>query len=473
MPTDLSKVDTDEPKGSSLKIKVFGRRRTAEISALKEQPKFAPTQYQNVKSAVAFILVVVAMVGLCGYTAVGLDTSKARSGGLSSLWTHTATVCSCIGLGLPLVWFILLCVATAPIYYFSVFGTPALMLGIGGWAIKSGFMIPGAIDIVVALLWLAYIVWNWKRVVFTKELVRISCGCLLKHPALIGFGVLQFLVSCVWSTICFIGIVGLAVKIGSPEEPYWNGSFPLLLPYFWGTAVIGNVYVVVCGSTLAKVYFSHEENMAASVKNAMTYSFGSICLGALLIAIVQTLQFICEYLESAAREDGNVVGMILAGCLSCFMDILEWLVQIFNKYTMAIVSIYHMSFENSGYEACSLIYENGMQVLTQDVMTGFVSFIGMLLVGGSTFVIGWKFLLPDPTPTKNIYGVVIGTVLAVLLWSILMYAVDSLITTLLVCYCEDPEPMANLSKEISGAFDEKKKLLLEEQEKEEAAKDPA
>lgn len=126
------------------------------------------------------------------------------------------------------------------------------------------------------------------------------------------------------------------------------------------------------------------------------YSFGSICLGALLIAIVQMLQFLCEQAEAAAREDGNVVGMILAGCLSCFMDILEWLVQIFNKYTMApcsrlrmstasefssgsvvveqscyhylkcvfwkaIVSIYHMSFENSGYEACSLIYENGMQ----------------------------------------------------------------------------------------------------------------
>lgn len=222
MPTDLSKVDsTDEPKGSSLKIKVFGRRRTAEISALKEQAKFSPTEYQNVKSAIAFILVVVAMVGLCGYTVASLDTSKAKSGGLGSIWTHTATVCSCIGLGLPMVWFGLLCVATTPVYYFSVFGTPAVQLAVGGWLIKSGMMIYGAVDIVIALLWLAYLAWNWKRVVFTKELVRISCGVLARHPALVLFGIVQFIVSCVWSAICFIAILGLAVKLGSPDEPSW------------------------------------------------------------------------------------------------------------------------------------------------------------------------------------------------------------------------------------------------------------
>lgn len=43
-----------------------------------------------------------------------------------------------------------------------------------------------------------------------------------------------------------------------------------MLPYFWGAAVISNVYVVVCGSTLARVYFKHEDSMATSVKNAMT-----------------------------------------------------------------------------------------------------------------------------------------------------------------------------------------------------------
>lgn len=428
------------------------------------------------------------MVGLCVYTAIDMGSSIGFGGVVSKYWTATASYCTVLGFALPMSWFILLCFATAPVYFFSVFATPTLFLGGGAWLAKEGVMVGGVVMVVIGLLYFAYIFYFWKKVLFTKELVRISCNVLLKHPGLIAFGVAQFLVSCVWTLVCFIGLLGVAVKFGSEENGMnWYAALPVALPYFWGAAVVSNVYVVVCGSTLARVYFGHPDSMATSLKNALTYSFGSVCLGALLIAIVQTLQFLAECLEQQAREDGNLVGVILAGCLRCFMDLLEWLVQIFNKYTMAIVSIYHMSFENSGYEACSLIYENGMQVITQDAMTGFVSFVGLLLLGGATYGIGWKVILPDdpfaypegsaedPARQQAViqwFGVCIGVAVAVLLWSILMFAVDALVTTLLVCYCEDPEPMKGVSKELSATFDEKKKLLLEDQEKEKEQADP-
>jgi hypothetical protein len=67
-----------------------------------------------------------------------------------------------------------------------------------------------------------------------------------------------------------------------------------------------------------------------STVRATTSSFGSICFGSLLVAIIQTLRAMCE----SARNDNNIDGCaafllcLVDCCLRCLQDILEY----FNKF---------------------------------------------------------------------------------------------------------------------------------------------
>ena len=67
-----------------------------------------------------------------------------------------------------------------------------------------------------------------------------------------------------------------------------------------------------------------------STVRATTSSFGSICFGSLLVAIIQTMRAMCE----SARNDNNIDGCaafllcLVDCCLRCLQDILEY----FNKF---------------------------------------------------------------------------------------------------------------------------------------------
>lgn len=66
--------------------------------------------------------------------------------------------------------------------------------------------------------------------------------------------------------------------------------------------------------------------------SALTTSFGSICLGSLLVAIIQALQA----LANTARQEGDAG--ILACIAECILSCLASIVEYFNKW----VSVNHI-----------------------------------------------------------------------------------------------------------------------------------
>src|SRR5690242_10326871 len=62
-------------------------------------------------------------------------------------------------------------------------------------------------------------------------------------------------------------------------------------------------------------------------KRSVTYSFGSICFGSLIVAIIQFLRQIASAAQHSASSDGNIVGAILFCILGCLISLLEWAVE--------------------------------------------------------------------------------------------------------------------------------------------------
>ena len=64
----------------------------------------------------------------------------------------------------------------------------------------------------------------------------------------------------------------------------------------------------------------------------MTYSFGSICLGSLLVAIVQAIR---QFVESARESEDGCLRCIADCLLSCLESILE----MFNEWAFVYVGL--------------------------------------------------------------------------------------------------------------------------------------
>lgn len=79
-------------------------------------------------------------------------------------------------------------------------------------------------------------------------------------------------------------------------------------------------------------------------KRAMTYSFGSISLGSLLVAIIQFMRQICSAAQRGAANEGNLVGSILFCILGCLIGILEWAVEFLNRYAFSYIALYGKSY---------------------------------------------------------------------------------------------------------------------------------
>lgn len=61
-----------------------------------------------------------------------------------------------------------------------------------------------------------------------------------------------------------------------------------------------------------------------SMKRAMTTSFGSICFGSLIVAIIQALRALANAARS--NDDGNAILVCIAECiLQCLASIVEYL----------------------------------------------------------------------------------------------------------------------------------------------------
>lgn len=75
----------------------------------------------------------------------------------------------------------------------------------------------------------------------------------------------------------------------------------------------------------------------------MTYSFGSICFGSLIVALLDLLRAGLRILQAQASDSGDTVMAIVACCVQCCVACVRGLVDYFNRYAyIEIVCFAHI-----------------------------------------------------------------------------------------------------------------------------------
>jgi len=209
--------------------------------------------------------------------------------------------------------------------------------------------------------------------------------------------------------------------------------FFLLVSLYWGSTTIKNIlHVTVAGATAAWYYAVQGSSaVTGAFGRAMTTSFGSICLGSLIVAILKAL----EQMAREARKQGGAGACVAECILGCLVSLMEY----FNRWAFVYVGVYGYDFKTAGKAVFALFKDRGWTAIINDDLIGNVFFV-LSLFGGvlcAGVVVGIGNVLKVSTVALIFVGVV-GFLLGLLMTFIVMGVVDSAVATIFVCFAEDP-----------------------------------
>jgi hypothetical protein len=211
-------------------------------------------------------------------------------------------------------------------------------------ALATGAM-PLAIMMALAVVfsaYYAYVVWN--RIPFAAANLVTALTAVRANLGVAFFAYLSLILQLAWTLWWSVALTAtLYVTNGCNAQgecettPQGGIVFLFLVSYFWTHQVLKNTVHVTVAGVVGTWWFAPIEAQACCSRaigdswiRSMTTSFGSICLGSLLVAIIQALR---EMVKQMRDQDDS----ILACCAECILGCIESLVEYFNQWAFVYV----------------------------------------------------------------------------------------------------------------------------------------
>jgi Plasma-membrane choline transporter len=186
----------------------------------------------------------------------------------------------------------------------------------------------GVLWLIMLLLTGVYAYTVWSRIPAAAANLRTALSAIETNAGVcvLGYGIA--FVANLWVVVWCLAFVGVSFKESSCVNGVCHGNMNaisiilLILSYHWTSQVIKNILHVTVSGVVGTWWFAPQDCLSVwspaimdSFSRATTYSFGSICMGSLLVAVIQTLETMAR---NARRRDGN--GLLL--CIG--KDIVAW-----------------------------------------------------------------------------------------------------------------------------------------------------
>ncbi|KAJ9563734.1 hypothetical protein OSB04_008894 [Centaurea solstitialis] len=284
-----------------------------------------------------------------------------------------------------------------------------------------------------------YIISVIDRLPFTMLVLQRAVKMVWKLPEVMRVACAFMLVMLLWLALWSFGAAGVVASgIGDGGRWWLLGVFSVSL--FWTGAVLCNtVHVIVSGMVfLVLIHGGRDAEsmprnpLLQSLRHAVTTSFGSICYGSLFTAAIRTLRWEIRGFRS---KIGN--NECLLCCVDFLFHLVETLVRFFNKYAYVQIAVYGKNFNHSARDAWELFQSTGVEALIAYDCSGAVLLMGTLLGGlitGTCAVILTRIKHPDKEMMMGSTAILMGMVLV----GLAMVVVESAVTSIYICYAEDP-----------------------------------
>ncbi len=303
--------------------------------------------------------------------------------------------------------------------------------------------------IAMLIVGLSYLIIR-SRLDFTALVMTNVVECLAEYPfmlvasaaAAVAFSILYAL----FVVFIIAVVVALRSKLFEDDTAKTIAVVAGLFMTFsslWNMGVVSNTLQTTVAGVYATWYFmSGTGNMPKnptldSGRRAVTYSFGSICIGSLIVAILQFLRVLLSIFNDKRRLSGAIA--------DCLLKVLEELVKEFNHYVYTTIAIYGKPYMESAKDTKAMMADRGMDAVTGRNYVGAYVFIMSLAITTVT----WKatcFAIKYFCPQYARNGLVGVWAIPSILYSMLIcHTVFEVIsagsTATFVCLANNPEAM--------------------------------
>ncbi len=236
----------------------------------------------------------------------------------------------------------------------SVWTSAVLSFVVGITALTAGLVGFGIFSLFSALIGCCYAFSVRNRIPFAAANLSAAISSIKANGGVILLvillGALMFGWIILW-TISLFGVIDVQVLCDendvdnncSVEVQQGGWILPWIFFLFWTQQVFKNLIHTTVAGLVGTWYFSFDEAnsfcssaLRMSLFRSLTYSFGSICYGSLLVAVLQTLDWIVQSLRSERDRNGNVGVSLLLCCLDCILSLLQGIIKYFNNWVSLI-----------------------------------------------------------------------------------------------------------------------------------------
>ncbi|KAG0264711.1 putative choline transporter, neither null mutation nor overexpression affects choline transport [Linnemannia exigua] len=435
--------------------------------------KFNPKpKYNDLWAAILFVIQLAGFIVLSYFSITNaLKDNRGPSGGskaLGSLFSTGGLITLCISVGVGAVFSVVYFFLTVAFPTFLIKATLLLSiilyLAVAAYYLYLRIWVIGIIALIFGVLY-AFMWFAWKsRIPFASIMLRTVTSVSRDYPATYAVSVLGLVAQVAYSIyflLVFAGTYDFYFTSGNSSGNNKSALFYVLIvfavfSFYWTSQVLSNiVHTTICG-VYATYYFMAgspqgmtKSPTVESFKRSVTTSFGSICFGSLVIAIIQTLRFIANM----ARGDGDGVMAFVACLIDCLLACLQGIAEFINKYAFAQVAIYGKGYMQAARDTWTIIQDRGIEQIINDNLIGNVWGMASLFSGFLSGLGTYLYLIVSK-PEFNAQGqltivlVIVGFVMGLQICFTVGTVIDSGVVTTFVCLAEDPAALARTKPEL-------------------------
>ncbi|ETW05849.1 hypothetical protein H310_03510 [Aphanomyces invadans] len=462
------------------------------IQVMKPTQPASTSTWKDAPFAILFLLHVAAIVAVMVSLGVPMlnaaaSSSQAGSTGSSPSFTPQdigtiAVVAVVLAVVSAIVAYLLLQAVlkfAKQIIAYSLWGNVVMCFVFAAAGFAGGAAVLAIVFIFFGMCGLCYVHAVKSRIPFAGANLHVAAAAVTKNWSIFPVAILVMAIKVVWVflwAVAFIGVLG-NVTTESPNpgassagtscsansecesgacdisrnsdsqkicQPFVPGQVVvaycfMLLSLYWGVNVAKYVlHTTVAGMVATWLAAGDSQSaMSGSFRRASTTSFGSICLGAFLVAILQTL----EALAKEAKKKGNG-----AACIAeCILLILRGVLMYINRWAFVYVGMYGFPFAHAGKAVFGLFQQRGLSAIVNDDLVDTAMGALSLVSGVICALLALAYSLVGMTSTfsgANIIVPLVGFVFGAGVTLIPLSVVNSAVATVFVFFAEDPAALS-------------------------------
>mmetsp|Transcript_56031 Transcript_56031/g.119144 ORF Transcript_56031/g.119144 Transcript_56031/m.119144 type:complete len:497 (+) Transcript_56031:154-1644(+) len=345
-----------------------------------------------------------------------------------------------------------------------------------------GNIVGGVFGAIFFLMSVCYACAVWSRIPFAAANLNTALTATKSNAGVIVVAYLIVMLSYVYVLVWMVALVGVYDKEGLCDTATtnsesgssttttcqgnlaWGYFFLLLLSIFWSQQVFQNTIHTIIAGVVATWWFAPEDASSCcsvaikdSFVRATTKSFGSICFGSLLVAIIKALRAMAESARNSGDNEGCAAFLL---CLvECLLRCLEDALEYFNKFAYVYVGMYGYGYIEAGKNVITLFQQRGWSVIVSDNLIDNVLSLFCLIIGLLTGCAGLVMNEINPEwfsgydgGAGTAAGIAFGFsfLVGLVISAITLSVIDSSVDTVLVCFAEGPAEFEQNHPELSS-----------------------